>query len=99
MPISMVYSNYGATYTKLQDWEQAIEYFEKALEICNELNVPYNCGCVYYEYGIMHNQMGDHYMARDRWTIALDIFKSIQNNDMVKKVEKELSGLMTGSDG
>ena len=59
--------------------------------------MPYNCGCVFYEYGIMHHKKGETSLAKDRFTNALKIFKSIQNKDMEKKVEKELSALKLGN--
>jgi predicted ATPase len=93
MPITMVYANYGSIYRLKREWDIATDYYEKALKICGELDIPYNLGYVLFEYGLMHNDKGDKAEAGERLKRALDIYKNIQNKDMIKKIEKELSVL------
>ncbi|UCF07228.1 MAG: tetratricopeptide repeat protein [Thermoplasmata archaeon] len=93
MPMSMTYINYGSIYRLQREWELAADYFEKALAICRELDTPYNLGYGLFEYGLLHKDKGDVNQAIERLTRALDIFKNIQNKEMIEKVEKELSAL------
>jgi tetratricopeptide (TPR) repeat protein len=98
IPISISYINYGSIYRLQEEWTLAKEYFEKALKMCRELDTPYNLGYLLYEYGLMNKANDDKAIATERLTQAHDIFKSLQNKDMIKKVEEELKDLQPKSE-
>jgi tetratricopeptide (TPR) repeat protein len=91
MSVSMTYINYGTIYRLQKDWKRSADYFKKATEICREINTPYYLGIVYYESGLLNNDMGEHEDANKNFEKALKLFQELQNNEMVNKVEKELS--------
>jgi hypothetical protein len=70
-----------------------VDYFEKALEICRELDTPFCLGSTLFEYGLLNKDNGQNEEANSCFTRALDIFTNLQNKEMIKKVEKELSAL------
>lgn len=90
---SITYTNYGSIYRLLKEWNSSKDYFEKALEICQDLETPYNFGNILFEYGLMYRDKGDFNKARMELTEARDIFTNLQNKEMVEKIEKELSAL------
>ena len=55
--------------------------------------MPYYIGCGLLEFGLMHKTKGDIKEARRQLVEALDIFKRLNNLQMLKKIEKELEAL------
>jgi adenylate cyclase len=90
MAISATYTNFGIIYKIKKDWNESVDYFNKARAICNELKTPYNLGNVLYEYGLMYKEKGDCEQAKRRLNESLEIFKDMNNKKMIEKVEKEI---------
>ncbi len=76
-----------------QEWDISIEYFNKSLEISRELNMPYYVGRGLLECGLMYKTKGDLKQAREQLSEALEIFRDLNNQEMLKKIEKELEAL------
>jgi predicted ATPase len=93
LSISSTFVNYGSIHRLRKEWDKSAEYFEKSLKICTEVDAVYNIGDVLYEYGRMFKDKGDLAEAKVRLTKSSEIFKSIQNNEMLEKVLKELDSI------
>ncbi|UCE37656.1 MAG: tetratricopeptide repeat protein [Thermoplasmata archaeon] len=91
--ISDIYKHYGCLYKLKEEWDSSTDYFNKSLEISRELNMLYYVGCGLLEFGLMHKAKGDLEKAREQLSEALKIFRDLNNQEMLKKIEKELEAL------
>jgi tetratricopeptide (TPR) repeat protein len=91
--ISEVYRHYGSVYKIKEQWDRSIDYFNKSLKIVRELNMPYYVGSGLLEFGLMYKSKGDIEQAQKHLSEAKKIFKELDNQEMLKKIEKELETL------
>jgi predicted ATPase len=88
--ISDIYTHYGCIYKLQQNWDKSIEYFNKSIELIKNLNMPYYYGETLFEFGLMYKTKADMDQAKTQLKMALNIFKDLKNQDMIKKIESEL---------
>jgi tetratricopeptide (TPR) repeat protein len=91
--ISDVYRHYGCVHKLKHEWDSSTEYFNNSIGISRELNMPYYVGCGLLEFGLMYKAKGDLQNARKQLNQAHEIFKVLDNQEMVKKIEEELETL------
>jgi tetratricopeptide (TPR) repeat protein len=88
--ISEVFRHYGTVYKMKGEWNRSKDYFQQCLEIARELNMPYYIGSGDFEFGLMYKSKGDLENANLQFKKARDIFIKLNNQEMLKKIEKEM---------
>jgi tetratricopeptide (TPR) repeat protein len=81
--------------TEQQDWKTATEFFEKAVHVNRQYQLPWDEAKTNYEWGMMYlarGQEGDRENFREKFERALEIFQRIGAKKDVEKVltKKEL---------
>lgn len=84
---------FGIAYGLKAEWGKAIEHFNTCVEMGKETNVPYVQGEVHYYFGKMLKDKGDKKKAKEQLNKALEIFKSLETEEFVSRVKKEMEGL------
>jgi class 3 adenylate cyclase/tetratricopeptide (TPR) repeat protein len=80
-----------------QEWDEAVEVFERAIEISRQNRLPYDVARALYECGLAHasrGKPGDRASGRAKLTESLEIFQQIKAVKDVERVmaRKELLG-------
>ncbi len=91
--ISDIYTHYGNIYKLQKDWSSSIENFNKSIDIIKGLDIPYQFGETLFQFGIMYKLKDSPDEARAQLNDALKIFRDLNNQDMIKKIEKELEDI------
>jgi predicted ATPase len=91
--LSDIYIHYGCVYKLKKEWAKSAEYFNNSLEISRELNMPYYIGYGLFEFGMMYKTKNEVKKAREKLSEAMVTFKDLNNQEMLKKIEKELDVL------
>jgi tetratricopeptide (TPR) repeat protein len=88
----------GNTYTKMKDYENAEKYLSEGLEGVKKIDDKYWEAKGYWYFGWLYRDKGDKKTAREYYTRAYDLFKSIGAEKMAKtvwndreKLDKDLS--------
>jgi hypothetical protein len=81
--------------TEVQDWKTATQFFEKAINVNRQYQLPWDEAKTNYEWGMMYlarGQGGDPENVREKFECALEIFQRIGAKKDVEKVlaKKEL---------
>jgi tetratricopeptide (TPR) repeat protein len=85
----VVLGNLGNAYRSLGDIDRAIQYYERARVILQEIGNRSSEGIALWNMGLMLNQLGDRERAIDSARAALKIFEEIENPN-ADKVRKQL---------
>jgi tetratricopeptide (TPR) repeat protein len=88
--IATVYRKLGIVNRYKKEWDLSKDYFEKSIEIFEKLNIPLFTGETLYDFGIMYKDMDDEKEMSIHLNRALEIFRKLNNNPWIKKVEREL---------
>jgi len=86
-----IYVAKGMLATEKQDWKIAAEFFEKAIHVNREYQLPWDEAKTFYELGVMflaRDHAGDQESARENLDRALEIFQRVEAK---KDVEKALA--------
>jgi class 3 adenylate cyclase/tetratricopeptide (TPR) repeat protein len=79
--------------TEQQDWNTAIEYFEKAIHLNRQYELHWDEAKTNYEWGMMYlarGQVGDQENAREKLDWSLEIFQRIgAKKDVAKVLERK----------
>ncbi len=86
-----LYSHYGEHYTRQQQYDTAVSYFEKAEALIRKYNYPYS-SWLYQRWGDLHAQKGNNDSAMIFYHKGLD-------NLMTTKLRNELPGLYKRVEG
>ncbi|UCG70686.1 MAG: tetratricopeptide repeat protein [Thermoplasmata archaeon] len=87
------YKIFGIAFGLKKEWNMAIENFNTCIEMGKDTNVPYFQGEVHYYYGKMFKDKGDKEKAKEELNKALDIFKGLETEEFVLRIEKEMEDL------
>ncbi len=90
-----IYMAKGMLATQKQDWKTATEFFEKAIHLNRQYQLPWDEAKAFYELGMMflgRERAGDRESAREKFDCSLEIFERIGAKKDVEKVlsKKEL---------
>jgi len=85
--LGQVYKNFGIIYNFEKNWVMSEQYFNKSIEFLKKLNVPYEFGIVYLEFGKMLLNKGEKDEARKCLEYSLKVFKGINANVQIKQLE------------
>jgi predicted ATPase len=88
--IATVYRKLGIVNRYKKEWDLSKDYFEKSIEIFEKLNIPLFTGETLYDFGLMYKDMDDEKEMSIHLNRALEIFRKLNNNPWIKKVEREL---------
>jgi len=91
--ISGVHLTYGIIYSKEGNKTEMRKHFDKAIEMLEALNYPYEIGTNTFEYAKALRDMGLIEEARSKFKRAYGIFLGLGSAKFVKAVEEELSKL------
>ncbi len=72
-------------YVKRSDFDEALRYLQKALEIQNTLGHTYELAVIMYEIGELHFQKGDYPIAKEHTSQAIAYAESIHSESMMRK--------------
>ena len=85
--------SYGIVYKLTEKWDLAIQYFERSVNIREELDMPYRLADGYYEFGLLYMKKGDFEQAREYLERAKDIFIELGAQELTKKVQNQLKNI------
>jgi tetratricopeptide (TPR) repeat protein len=91
--IQACYKIFGMAYGMKKEWDKAIENFNTFVKLGDENQVPYILGEGHYHFGRMYLSKGDKENAKEQLEKAKEIFKTLNAEEFVLKVEKQLEGL------
>lgn len=89
--LGLVYRNFGIVNHFKEKWETSEEYFNKSIKYLKQLNVPYEFGTVYLEFGQMLLEKGDKEEAKKCLVFSLEIFKNMNAKVQIQKLESILN--------
>ena len=89
---SVYYYIDGESHFQLQQYKQAIPYFEKALTVCFENEK----GDIHYRLGMCHMFAEEWQAARDHYRIALDNYVALRNTPDMQARIYQTSHMMKG---
>jgi len=69
--------NLGAIYIKMKDYENAEKYLSEGLESVKKVGDKYWEAMGYWYFGLLYRDKGDKKSAREYFTRAYNLFKSI----------------------
>jgi len=87
------YKIFGIAYGLKTEWDKSIDNFNTCVEIGKETNVPYVQAEVHYYFGKMYKAKGEKKKAKEQLKKALKIFESLETEELVSKVKREMEGL------
>ena len=88
--LGQVYKISGIIYNFEKNWKISEDYFNESIKFLKQLNVPYEFGTVYMEYGKMLLNKGDKNEAKKCFEYSLEVFKGINASVQIKQLEKIL---------
>jgi class 3 adenylate cyclase/tetratricopeptide (TPR) repeat protein len=95
---ALIYMAKGMLATENQDWKTATEFFEKAINLNKQCQLPWDEAKTLYELGMMslaRDHAGDWKKALENFDRAFEIFESIGAKKEVEKVLARRKPLMT----
>lgn len=87
--LSAIHRNYGTIYRFMEKWELSVENFEKSTSILVELDIPFELGYSYYEFGLMYRDKGDMERAKEYVGKALECFEKVGAKKRIEIIESE----------
>jgi tetratricopeptide (TPR) repeat protein len=85
--LALVYRNFGIIYHYKEEWATSEEYFKNSIKLLKELQVPFESGYAYMEYGLMLKSMGKIEEAKKCLVYSLEIFKSMDAKREIEHLE------------
>jgi CHAT domain-containing protein len=76
--LSQTYLNLGGLYVEIEDFEQALQSYSKALEIGESLRIPEIIWEANYGIGLINQKSGENSFAKDRYKKAIQTFDKIR---------------------
>ena len=86
-----VHRTYGIIFRKRKELQKSKEELGKSIKIYQELSVIYELAKTFYELAVTLLEIGDTTNAREYFIKALNIFKELNVNHHIKKVEDQLN--------
>ena len=80
-------------YAQKKDWDKAQKFFDRALEITDDLDSKYHIGQIRYDIGKMMQVKGEKPNAKENFLEAQKIFKEIGAQRLLDDVSKSLENL------
>jgi len=94
--VAAIYDDLGVIHAHDKNWAEAQTCFEIAVSSLEGLKQLHALAKAQNDYANMLKDKGDRVGAVSRFEAALELFKKLGSQGMVKSIELELSGLRTG---
>ncbi len=92
--LSGVYRVMGIIHKEMEDYEEGLEYYEKALDTIKDLEIPFTYAETKYGIGEIYEAMGDKDKAIDNYREAVDNLERIGAGQFLDKVRTRLDSLI-----
>ena len=89
-----VHRTYGIIFRKRKELQKSKEELEKSIKIYQELSAIYELAKTFYELAMTLLEIRDRKNAREYFIKALNIFKELNVNHHIKKVEEQLNNVV-----
>jgi len=76
-----------------EDWDSAIENFNKSITILEMLDIPYDLGGTYFQLGATYEQMGESMGAKQNYLLAKELFDTVGAKTQAEEVQERLTAL------
>ena len=84
---------FGIVYRLKEEWDKAVESFNKSILILEMLDIPYEQGDAYFELGKTYEVMGENMAAIDNLSMAKQLFDTVGAKTEAKAVEEKIASL------
>lgn len=91
--LASIYMNYGAVNNKRENWKEAVNNFNDAIEILEEMNDTGGLAKAKFKLGQLYGNMGEKARARKLLEEALDYYDETGENKMKRVVAGKLREL------
>ena len=92
--LAYVYMNYGIYYKTKKEWERSIHYFELSIKLAKEKSTPIDLAERYMEFGFMYREMGDKDQAKEKFSLAREIYTRLGGKEsFIKRIQDEIDEL------
>ncbi len=83
----------GVVHVELERWDDAHQFLDEALSICEEVDDQLNKGKVLGNLGMMHARQGDVESATEAYQQAIAIFQELGESRYEKDIARQLNKL------
>ena len=88
-----VYRCLGIIYRFKEDWDQAVENFNKSISILELLDIPYDLGDTYFQLGTTYELMGEIMGAKQNYQMAKELFDTVGAKNQAEESQERLTAL------
>ncbi len=88
-----VYRCLGIIYRFKEDWDQAVENFNKSITILEMLDIPYDLGDTYFQLGTTYELMGEIMGAKQNYQMAKELFDTVGAKNQAEESQERLTAL------
>ena len=88
-----VYRCLGIIYRFKEDWDKAVENFNKSITILEMLDIPYDLGDTYFHLGATYEQMGETMGAKQNYQMAKELFDTVGAKSQAEESQNRLTAL------
>ena len=86
-----VYRCLGIVYRFKENWDKAIENFNKSIAILGMLDIPYDLGDTYLQLGITYEDMGEIMGAKQNYQLAEELFDTVGAKNKAEEAKDRLT--------
>ncbi|MCK5309901.1 MAG: tetratricopeptide repeat protein [Thermoplasmata archaeon] len=83
----------GIIYRFKEDWNRAIENFNKSITILEMLDIPYDLGDTYFQLGTTYEQMNELLGAKENYQMAIELFDTVGAKNQAEEAKDRLAAL------
>jgi len=83
----------GIIYRFKENWDKAIENFNKSITILEMLDIPYDLGDTYFHLGTTYEQMGELMGAKQNYQMAKELFDTVGAKSQAEDAQDRLNAL------
>jgi len=80
-------------YTNERQYKLAKEYYETAIKVAQEINMPIEVSRSQHQMGVMYKQMGDLERAVENLNQSLKLAQALKDSSLSKQIESTLVGI------
>ena len=88
-----VYRCLGIIYRFKEEWDLAVENFNKSITILEMLDIPYDLGDTYFQLGTTYEQMGEVMGAKQNYQMAKELFNTVGAKSQAEESQDRLTAL------
>ena len=83
----------GIIYRLKENWDQAVENFNKSITILEMLDIPYDLGDTYFQLGTTYELMGEIMGAKQNYQMAKELFDTVGAKSQAEEAQDSLTAL------